>query len=516
MPQRPRNDIFLLARTLTHSEYLTLADEAARSSHSTVSKADKPLYLQLVEYLRGKEAYDDDSAKKALGFGTEPSARWRSLKRDTIKMIEYAIDRARSNQSEEVILGQIPARVKNYIRKGLWNRAEFLVDKYLKIAQSREEFEFELILIGLKLLIVQSVYPLGEANKIFSLLNERRKIVRKNLAQVELIQELWARISAIAKANIVADNRAIAEILVSTYHAIQDCEIVQARILFFKIKRRLYFLTGNTTSFVKTLKEALFYARQIEHDYQYFDFYLQFKSDLCFFLLRSGDIDAGLSICADLEQKIQNGDLSEIHIQEAKARLILIKLYASRISLDQEEIASNLKATESWYQTSKGIPNEDLMIRIMWMSGILSFFIGDYSTSAKWSYRMKHLHVWTVRSNSILFSWLFYLMAKYEQKEWDILRQELKPTEKFIKKHCDSPDLYLEVLSFLKLEIEDSKTISTVKRTANIEKIRELSDSPHFAKLANQFEFTHWLESKNLNQPLLAILQEHHHPRPSL
>lgn len=502
------DDIYTLACSLSHGEYQTLMDDA-KSLHSNIPKGEKPVYLKLVDYLRGQSEFNDSLARSFVGIGKSEGGKWRSLKRDTIKMIEQAIDGAKSNQSRDVVVARIPSRVENLIGKGLWKRSDETVDKYLKIALQIGQYEIGLKLVKLKAMIVSYYYPRPDVRSILQSLETTRESILSKLTNIEKFHSLWRTVTLETRDPKYGDQSAVSSVLNDRYIQEKKCLTSEAEILYWKIIKRCHFLKGDTEEYVSTLKRGISFFSNHEQKAERIIELISWRVNLSF-----------LMIAAHKYKDSQNQNEKLASLAESlpsfrpkiQLELIRLKQFNARTSLDLKQIKESLSTFESFATSSHFSSNVRESIKCISQHSILYFLIQNFSESVKWISKIRHKNIDPTLISHVCFAWVFYLIIRLEQKEDAILKREFKPTQNFLLKHYPNSNLYDLVLELIDQWSRPSLEQDKQKVKGIVNSIALIYDSPRLPKEANFFPFNLWASVKLSNGELLSAMQEKNSP----
>lgn len=497
---RPISDtIYKLARSLTHSEYQTLRDDSAKSIHSNVPKGEKPLYLQLVDFLRESTSYDDLAAQTR--FEVKNQATWRSLKRDTISRLEQAIDRAKANQTPGVVLAKIPSRVENLIRKGIWQRADETVDKYLMIAVNTEHFEIALRIIKIKGFILSTFYPPEKAKKLLFQLRDTRCLIREKIENIENLNDLWQELTFMAREEFSKNSFRINEILLAPLIVSKSTMSEEAEIVYWKLIRRSYFLLKDTENYLHTLRNGILFFRNHRANPAKILQLIQWITELARFL-------AGAHSFEELDELKDRLNFLADEVPEYQDRincaLLRVSQFKARASLSDENIRDAIRQFNQLAPIAKQVLDHVEYIKIAFRNSDLLFLIKEYSSSAKWIYsiRAQSKHGGAIRH--VTFAWIFYLLVRAEMGDFEILKMEIPATRKFIQKHCPFPSFYYLIIKYIETLVFDTKAEEKAKIATEIIKVYDENPLPKFALF---FPFDTWLIASQNKRDFLEEMQ---------
>jgi hypothetical protein len=505
MPRPVSDDIYWLAKTLTHSEYQTLMDDAFRGIHSNTPKGQKPLYLQIVDLFRNQEEFSDDIAREHFGYEKGNSPEWRTAKKETIKLIERAIDRARSNQEEHVILGRIPARIENFIDKGIWERANASAEKYMGIAEQSAMYEDLLKLIKLKIRIVLATFSLVDAEKTLATLATLRAETREKLNSIELLFDIWAKLTLKARMDQLdgAESLSILLCQANEVHTIGLGD--EADILIWKIRRRCNFLLRDTEGYIQVMQEGInaFEDHQGKTDkiFALLDWIVEYIRFL-----------AGAHRFEEGQYYLARFDKIESELAQYKNRILAKKIRSNQFlafaKVERDKIADSIDEFEKNYSLVKDQWSELELIKSVYFHVFSCFLLERFSDAVKWSYMLRIKKPSAAIARHIAFYWLFYLMIRVDQGETEIAKTEINATTKVIESIFNPEDIFVVVLNYIRCVLDGNEKGKNLLS----EQIAMIYHTPNLQKNANFFPFDVWINSHQTSVSFFELFKARNKP----
>jgi hypothetical protein len=506
------DDIFKLAFSLSHSEYQTLMDDA-KSLHSNIPKGQKPAYLKLVDYFRSQSEFDDDLAREFVGIDHGEGGKWRSLKRDTIKMMEQAIDGAKSNQSNDVVVARIPSRIENLMGKGLWKRAGETVDKYLQIAIQVGQYETGLRLVKQKATIVSYYYPRPEAKLILQGLEATREDILAKLTNIEKFHRLWRAITLETRDPNYGDQSVVSSILNDS--VIQEKKYLspEAEIIYWKIIKRCHFLKGDLRQYVLTLEQGIKFFSNHDQKAEKIIELIKWSVNISFLMIAAHEYDESQIYRAKL--KLLSESMSAYRSM-INLDLLRLEQFDARCSLEIKQIDRSLSSFEPFAVSPHFYSNTRESIKCISQHSILHFLIQNNSEAVKWIAKIRHKSIDPTSESHGCFAWIFYLIIRLEQEEFEILKREFKSTQNFLLKYCPESVLYGLVLELIHQWSQPIQDQRKQEIEGIVDDITSIYDSPRLPKEANFFPFNLWSRTKLSNGELLSEMRKENRPNQNL
>jgi hypothetical protein len=127
---------------------------------------------------------------------------------------------------------------------------------------------------------------------------------------------------------------------------------------------------------------------------------------------------------------------------------------------------------------------------------MVTLFLGnDLSGAARIAYGIRTQSPSVSIAQTTAFAWMFYLIVRLEQKEYEIIIRELNATRKFYKKHQLGNELYHALGKAIEVAAQNRVGTDSQLFRDNTLPICELVEQPAFQYFENFFPFKIWLKS---------------------
>jgi hypothetical protein len=506
MPRHSSDEIYYLVHSLSQSELIKLREDLAKTPSSSIPKGSTPLYLQLIEFLLTQKKYDDKVAKARFGYEEVNSSGWRVLKKKAVDQAIRAIELAKENQTDYAVLHRIPMILRHLIDRGIYQRAEAIGKKYLQIAIQKEQFHLVSELVEIMQLLIVQCYSTDTAlSKIEDIQVTRREANDRN-HNLENLQEIWFKLHVESKRSFSSIQPDIQDILENPIIANKDAKSQIAEMYYWKVRKRCYFLMRNYEKYIQTLDNGIQFCENGLNILrsEFFDFYIGLLTDRGRIALLAHEFN----IASDFEEKMQDLVQKKSLSGQAKSR-IQGKIYRFQLtrhysSFNLEKLKSAVGFTSKWLISNRGLLDVSTSIGLHRMLATYYFIFGDYSEASKWVFSLRS----KIESSISAFAWAFYLMARLQNGDYEIIAKEAKATRDFFSNSSDGFIFFSKIANFV---IELAKEKKDNPRL--IEEFKdELQNHPSYPKYSNYFPFSLWLDSKIGKGQIWVLLQASNKP----
>jgi RNase P subunit RPR2 len=489
------------------SEYYTLIDDVAKSIKANTTDSSPATYVQIIQFLRDQEGYDESNLRERFGYaGRTQSVAWRTLKRATIERILLAIDKAKGNETPKAILQRIPNLIRVLAEKEIWERAEKLTDKYIQIATEIEEYSSLIDLLKLKQHFVFTYHRPAEAYEVLAELKERSQNAFATLNKEEQLNDIWLEMGLLARQGKEANMQRVRDLLSAVEEARSKVETKNSAMHVWNIRRVGSFLLEDNTGYIEALEGGADLGRKYIDDPDIFELLLHSLTDRAQNHLFAHQFAKANNLIAELLTIIQNGKIAPKRVARVESRIYILRMSGDFISVDSESIAKTTKEFDEWLKANRFALDERYWLKITYRVSFNQFIIGDFSSAAKWIFRLREKSPSRILPQMTHFAWVFFMIARFEQKEYDVFKREIRATKKYLAQNVDHPELYLHIVESLeKITNEnDANAQRELKRTLATE-IDEMLKSPQNQRFKYYFPYALWLRSDSLESFKLTL-----------
>jgi hypothetical protein len=496
MAGRVSNDLYRLVHSLTRGEWNTLLDEVARSHSKPGGIEREPVYLQLIKLLKEQERYDDAKAKSTLGYDGKKDVEWRTLKKDAFSHIMSAIERTRGNRTKRNELHFARFSVQKLIEKELWTKADRLVDRFIRQAEEYEEFEILVLLLHQKQYIVSNSFPQASINSTLDAIQKQRAMAREKSLSIETWRDRWYQVTVLAKRN---DRHGIEKLLESKEFDQPRLDSVLAAVTYHKIKRRAAFVSGDLKRSRAVCMEGIRFCQAHldgKENNELIELYLSLTFELARINVQENRLDEVLPGIELLKGMAANKSIPEHLAKRATERRLLLELLHCRYRVDRDLFAQAVREAGNWIDQQRDTVSEDFLLRISLTVIDAAMIFGKYSIAAKWAFRarLNARSAFKPRISSAI--WLIYLVIRFEQEDWELLKTQLSATKSYLKKFEAENEYYDRLFSFVSSVTRAKGKIDTALSEETKTDLDNLSQKAEYAGLDNYFPFRFWLQAK--------------------
>jgi hypothetical protein len=490
MPRHSSDEIFYLVKSLSASELVKLRENLASSPNSPLAKGESPLYLKLVEHIYALERYDDKEVKSHFGYHEVNSGSWRVLKKKAIEQVIKAIELANENQNDYAKLHRLPAVLRHLVNRGIYQQAETIGKKYLEIAIKEQQFHLVSELVDILHLLTVSYHSPSHALEKIKHLQQKRRSAKQRQSNLEEFQEIWYELSIEARKPTYPTKEFVKEILSMPIVKEREYKSTNAEMYYWKIISRSCFLMRDYNGYVKALDNGIaFSEKAIDNGKdEIFDFYINRLKDRGQIELLAHRFTNASEYENRMHDLLKRKNLSGKADARIRAILFRFQLSMHYKSGNWAELKTSLGAAASWFLVTREMIDKHENERLSRMIATYSFFIGDYANAAKWIYPLRG----KVLSNNNVFAWIFYLIARLENGDLDVILKELKATKKQVSRSDQDATLYLKLIAY----IENSAKESTENPAGGKNLADDIRVHPDYDKLSNFFPFSLWLHCR--------------------
>ncbi|MEM7040326.1 MAG: hypothetical protein AAF570_25385, partial [Bacteroidota bacterium] len=221
------------------------------------------------------------------------------------------------------------------------------------------------------------------------------------------------------------------------------------------------------------------------------------------------DLDAAGKLLEQLgavPRKYGQAKRSEIAIRE---RLWTIRLTMARKSLDFEAGRTITKEVRTAFSMDGSRIVGAMETSLAYACAELLMYAGQPSEALYWINWLRNRATSNARADLSYFSWVLFLLAHFDLGNTEVIRHELRATEKFFRTHSRFPDFEAILLDFLKNYLN---TIDPHAKRTCIEKFQHALEkglsSPQNPLLRHYFELLSWTKAHQEGMPIRDILAQ--------
>jgi hypothetical protein len=482
------------------SEYYTLIDDVAKSIKANTTDSSPATYVQIIQFLRDQEGYDESNLRERFGYAeSTQSVAWRTLKRATIERILVAIDKAKGNETPKAILQRIPNLIRVLTEKEIWERAERLTDKYIQIATEIEEYSSLIDLLKLKQHFVFTYYRPAEAFEVLAELKERSQNAFATLNKEERLNDIWLEMGLLARQGYDADKEKVGDLLSLLKAMPQSSLSRKSEIHFWNITRVGSFLLKDHSGYIKALDGGAGFGRKYIDDSDIFELLVHSLTDRTHNHLMAHEFKQADDLIDELLTIVKDKKVSPKRIVRVESRVFVLRMTMDYIKVDIESIKRNIKEFDAWLKINQFGIDGRYWAKINFIGSVNQFVIGDFSGASRWIIRLREKGPSMVNPQLTHFAWVFFLITRFEQNEYDVFKREFGATQKYLDKNVENPAMYKHIVVSLNRIIKhaDSLVHGDMKRILAVE-IEEMLKMPQNQRFKDYFPYAQWLHSKSI------------------
>ncbi|HHG85639.1 MAG TPA: hypothetical protein ENJ82_12900 [Bacteroidetes bacterium] len=495
------NDLFFLIKSLTHSEHNALFEESWKSRHSNFTSKNLPNYIRFAQFLKTQTRYNDQEAKVYMGYNKFAPPVWRALKRDTLNRVLAAIDYANGSKTGRAKVQKAPEQIRQLIEKRIWTRADKVAKKHVEIASRIEQFENLLQLLQLRSQIVTHSYPGNEVEKQLEAIHFTRKLARDKHANIEQLQDIYFELRSIARSDKARREEGINRILQSPPIGNKDVKGIRAEMYYWLIRRVGNRILKNTPGYLEAIDGGVLFYEENEKfwgDFEFRSFGVQFLSDLAVFSSMAHAFEKAEIAIRKLEVIRNLKKVSPLEDIELQGRVFMLQMFFSQYSRNREKMEQLAKDFLLWHKEKPDIISEDLRLRIYHIASLNAFYLGNYSDCIRLSHVLRTKSPSVFRPQITSFGWVFYIIVRLVQKEYDLIKVELTAIKRYLFQFDSNNKVYQLIFDLgKKLTSKNPSPAPRVLVRGTGEKVRELVAAPSHKRLEALFPFAAWCDCLN-------------------
>lgn len=504
MPRKPSNELFLLIKSLSKSEWSVIWRsywETQYNEHKN-SKREKRAF-KLIELMNSMEIYDEDLLRNQLGVADKSSSGRKyfwALKTEAEGYVFDAIRRAPENQTPPILVQSISVLIDHLLARGAWEKAAFLLKKYILVARKFECFESEMRMLGQ----IEFIHGLQMDSSVADALKE---VSQRRLELIEALMEYYStrnlreKIRSAIKSVSSQSKEVLIRFLQKSEDRNPDWKSKKSRIFHLDSLRMVYVWQREWDKIPKVLHAIRDIWNSDDHLFENAEnFTVGLNARLLEINLNvlSHRYDKAANLLTELRGlSIGISGFQKGLIQEA---IIIQDIHMARVRLDLRMMKIGIEAALKWYSENQHFQKKAKFTSSAYFIAESCFVLGEYRRSVAVIMKIRDPHPSPFRPDLTAMSHLLALVIKAEQNDMLGLKFELKTSKKFFIKNFPEHNLFSSLIGFFEGMIS-TKTDENLRKymAQHIDSLSALLGRRDFKKYADYFDFVLWMRSKIQN-----------------
>lgn len=513
MPRRPSEDFFNLVKSLSSSEWSTVHQILNESLYRGNKKGQKRNALKdFLVLLRQSDNYSETSLRSALAIPntSKGNTKWKNIKRHSEPIVFSAIERAPANQTPENMAERFSLLLKHLIQRGIFIRAQDLIEKYLLVARAYEFFDLEKVLLDHKNTILSILKDENEGGLELEKAILRRRQLWQIIQEIEEFIDLRNRLKLAMNLPVFQRKDRIVEIGKDPILGVEGQKSTKAKVLRLDILRQIHVIAGRTAEFSKAQVDILDAFKQFPNHFNSTEMifsvvlshYDQFHLKLMAHRFEGAQESLGKlrSLVDDLQGDIQS---------RAKELYRIASFFKARVILDEKRILEETELLARWYKVNPHFKSRKRYALSAYSMSEAHFALGNYSKSIRWLSEIKNREKSKFNPPLLLMSVVLTCICRIEMFDSDGLEYEVRVLIKLMKLDSEAGEVFQFMISHFKKWITiKGHTEQGPWFKAFAESILPMLKLRKYSWILNYFDFALWLKSKEEKKPFILCLKE--------
>jgi hypothetical protein len=237
---------------------------------------------------------------------------------------------------------------------------------------------------------------------------------------------------------------------------------------------------------------------------EFFPVYLGFLKDRGLYEVLAHQFQEAIRFEEKIKGMIDSMRLSD----RAKCRLD-VKLHHYRLarlfkSSNFEALQDAVQEVANWLRKYRPLLDDRGIVQTQRLIATYSFYVEDYSNAIRWIFPLRTKDY----SHLSAFAWIFYLIVRFEKRDFDIVRDESQETIIQLEKSMGANSPYVALVKAL-ADLQEGRW----KDTSSIAQLSQMLDNESDRdKLNYYFPFSLWLEHLESGNSMWQEIQNRNVP----
>lgn len=508
-------DLFVLVKSLSRSEWSVIHRSVGKATVHMTKEDGETRVFELLLYLNEQQDYTEIETRKALGYGDSRKDKiaFSAVKTRALNLVFEAIELAKANQTPVAIAHRVPILITQLINRGVFQRANFYIEKYLEVAENNELFSLAKKFLSLKRSILSLLVPPSELEKSLEELLIKRQKYTSLEEELEAILSFNERLKGLKKMSSV-DRRSFAKTSWETLTLKKELEdYATIKFQYLLAFRRLAFQVRNLEGWLESIEKikvvvglAPFLIDDFENLQQYVD---SVFAQVRYAASRHEFIESqnGLKELKPLIKSLPEGKRKVV-----EEKFFLSQLYLHKKKLDKNAIAQSCKEFASWYKVNREMKERFGYLILARLAVSTLFIIGETEKAGKWlaSLRQDSPSVHSPKITS--FAWVITLILRIETKDKQGLSYAMKGAKKYFSKYAQENRVGTFILTFAKSYLKKIEKEGTSIWEDLNEHLVLFQNDEQFIEFKYLFPLDLWAKSKIQKPSLFELVRRESPP----